>query len=169
MGVLLNKKIFSCVFLGLFLGFSACTTYAPSAPYLRMDDRLSYAGFIAHPANTTARYAMMNTLPPGQLTYRPSTSGRIFVYADPVGCGCVYMGSEAAYEAIKQNEIERRRAFEEAQKLKKTKKKFVSVVPGLVWMEAENRRDTAWWDWSAWSADADPAGKQPRHVIGGFW
>ncbi|WP_197461722.1 hypothetical protein [Acetobacter malorum] len=137
---------------------TACTQ--PAEPYLNKGLLLSQAGFIARPADTTARYAMMNTLPPGQLTYRPSSSGPVYLYADPIGCGCVYMGSNAAYQNL--HEANNARA-------QSKKKQPISTQAELHSMEAENRRDTAWWDWSAWSADADPGGSQPRHVIGAYW
>lgn len=142
---------------GLLLGLAGCSS--PAAPYLAMEMKLSEAGFVAHPADTTARYAMLNTLPPGELTYRPSAAGRVYVYADPIGCGCVYMGSESAYNALTMNEAARQ----------KNRRKPVSTVPVIPAMAAENRRDTAIWDWSAWSVNADPGANQPRHVIGGFW
>jgi hypothetical protein len=132
---------------------------SPARPYLEKDMTLSQAGFVAHQADTTARYAMMNTLPPGQLTYRPSPVGPVYLYADPIGCGCVYMGSETAY-----------RAFRGLTTGKRNKRKpTTSAQQDIQAMAAENRRDTALWDWSAWSSNADPGGDQPRHVIGGYW
>ncbi len=141
-----------------------CTTLAgcmsPAAPYLEKGRTLSEAGFIAHQADTTARYAMMNLLPPGQLTYRPSSSGPIYLYADPIGCGCVYMGSEAAFQTLRNMT---------AAEMRNKKQQPPSVVEELAGMTAENRRDTFLWDWSAWYAGADPAGDQPRKVLGGYW
>lgn len=133
---------------------------SPAAPYLEKGRTLSEAGFIAHQADTTARYAMMNLLPPGELTYRPSPSGPIYLYADPIGCGCVYMGSETAFRALRNMD---------ATALREKKKQPTPVVDELAAMTAENRRDTFLWDWSAWYAGADPAGDQPRKVIGGYW
>ncbi|MFT8665013.1 hypothetical protein [Acetobacter orientalis] len=141
-------------------GFTLTACTQPAEPYLNKGILLSQAGFIARPADTTARYAMMNTLPPGQLTFRPSTSGPVYLYADPIGCGCVYMGSEAAYQNLRETNNAR---------AQNKKKQPVSALDELHSMEAENRRDTAWWDWSAWSANADPGGNQPRHVIGAEW
>ena len=138
-------------------GLAGCG--APAKPYLDEGMALSQAGFIAHAADTTARYAMMNTLPPGQVTYRPSPTGLIYLYADPIGCGCVYMGSETAYRTLT--------GLIESSNQKG--KKSAQFLLDLRSMAAENRRDTALWDWSAWSSNADPGGNQPRHVIGGYW
>lgn len=141
-----------------------CTALAgcmsPAAPYLLEGKKLSEAGFIAHQADTTARYAMMNLLPPGQLTYRPSPDGPIYLYADPIGCGCVYMGSENAFRTLHNMT---------ATEMRNKKQQPTSVVDELAGMTAENRRDTFLWDWSAWYAGADPAGDQPRKVMGGYW
>ncbi|WP_157871012.1 hypothetical protein [Gluconacetobacter diazotrophicus] len=153
----MRPRPFGALVAGMLLcaGAAGCST--PARPYLNEGMALSQAGFVAHPADTTARYAMMNTLPPGQLTYRPSSMGPIYLYADPIGCGCVYMGSEAAYRTS--------RGAAPAGKGRKA----ASVQQDLEAMVAENRRDTALWDWSAWSSNADPGGDQPRHVIGGYW
>ncbi|GAB6969144.1 hypothetical protein JCM25156A_31830 [Komagataeibacter kakiaceti JCM 25156] len=145
--------------MAAFLTASLAGCGAPAKPYLDEGTTLSRAGFIAHPGDTTARYAMMNTLPPGQVTYRPSPTGLIYLYADPIGCGCVYMGSEAAYRTLT--------GLVSASNTKG--KKSSQFLLDLREMAAENRRDTALWDWSAWSSNADPGGNQPRHVIGGYW
>lgn len=142
----------------LCTALAGCTP--PAAPYLEKGKTLSEAGFIAHPADTTARYAMVNLLPPGQLTYRPSPDGPIYLYADPLGCGCVYMGSETAFRTLNNMT---------AAELRSKKKQPPSVVDELAAMTAENRRDTFLWDWSAWYAGADPAGNQPRKVMGAYW
>ncbi|MFT9015073.1 MAG: hypothetical protein ABF990_04965 [Acetobacter sp.] len=141
--------------LALCVALAGCTP--PAKPYLDEGRKLAQAGFIAHAADTTARYAMMNTLPPGMVTYRPSSVGPVYLYADPIGCGCVYMGSENAYRALQSIDTVM------------VRKKVVSAVPEMPEMEAENRRDTAAWDWSAWSSAADPGPSQPRHVTGGYW
>ncbi|GBQ18863.1 hypothetical protein ACLRDC_11760 [Gluconacetobacter sacchari] len=138
------------------VGLAGCLS--PARPYLDMDRRLSDAGFVAHKADTTARYAMMNTLPPGALTYRPSSVGPVYLYADPIGCGCVYMGSATAYSY-----------YLSAVDAGKRRRRSVPAASAIPAMTAENRRDTAEWDWSAWSPNADPGPTQPRHVIGGYW
>ncbi|MFT8775050.1 MAG: hypothetical protein ABF893_00065 [Gluconacetobacter liquefaciens] len=134
-------------------GLAGCLS--PAKPYLDMGRRLADAGFVAHKADTTARYAMMNMLPPGEVTYRPSTVGPVYLYADPIGCGCVYMGSATAYSYYVSSVS--------------AGKKAVAAPSAIPAMAAENRRDTASWDWSAWSPNADPGPSQPRHVIGGYW
>lgn len=152
-------KAKSLVFSSLcFLGLSGCLQ--PAKPFLDKGLSLSDAGFIAHSANTTARYTLMNSLPPGMLTYRMAPDGqKIYLYADPIGCGCVYMGNQAAYAALRKkngDEIlqNKRSPLQDGQRLL---------------MDAENRRDTSSWDWTIWSPAADPDNNQPRHMIGDSW
>ena len=149
------------------MAFAACLTLAgcagsPATPYLKEEMKLSAAGFVAHAANTTARYAMMNTLPPGELTYRTSSVGPVYVYADPIACGCVYMGSDIAYRTLVS-------AAEAEARQNKQNYKPDYTLPSMPQMADESRRDTAEWDWSAWSASADPGPSQPQHVIGAYW
>ena len=149
------------------MAFAACLTLAgcagsPATPYLKEEMKLSAAGFVAHAANTTARYAMMNTLPPGELTYRTSSVGPVYVYADPIACGCVYMGSDIAYRTLVSA------AEAEARQTKQNYKPDYTL-PSMPQMADDTRRDTAEWDWSAWSASADPGPSKPQPVIGAYW
>jgi len=98
------------------------------------------AGFISHPADTTTRWALMNTLPANRMTYRRSLEGVVMLYADPVFCGCVYMGNWPAYLAYIT--------------LISLKSHLPSAIPAD--MEAERRQAPAW-DWGAWRLTADPS------------
>lgn len=131
---------------GFFL-LAGCSS--PARPYLKADMTLSQAGFVSHYSDTTARYAMMNLLPPGKMTYRLAPDGsKIYLYSDPIGCGCVYMGDQNSYENFKSRN---------------------SSAPSLEEMASEIRRDTTAWDWSAWTPSADPGSNQPKHMIGAYW
>ena len=74
----------------------ACSPYRPIQ---RAENDFALAGFKAHPADTTARWQMMNLLPANTLTYRMKENQAVMLYADPTACGCVYMGSPAACRA----------------------------------------------------------------------
>ncbi|GAJ29032.1 hypothetical protein [Acidomonas methanolica] len=119
--------------LVLLASLAACNPY--SAP-LKAGNDLALAGFIAHPADTTARQEMMNLLPPEMLTYRPSTAGPIMLYADPKACGCVYFGDQRAYRQYLAHRPETRDARNA--------------------MVADNNQHPGW-DWSVWARSADPA------------
>ncbi|AQT06332.1 hypothetical protein AA14337_3328 [Acetobacter malorum DSM 14337] len=122
---------------------------SPAKQYLQADTSLSKAGFVSHYSDTTARYAMMNLLPPGRMTFRLAPDGsKIYLYSDPIGCGCVYMGDQSSYETYRSRN---------------------PGIPTLDDMAAEIRRDTTAWDWSAWTPSADPGSNQPKHMIGAYW
>lgn len=112
---------------------TACNPYAPP---LHRGEALAAAGFTAHRADTAAREQMMALLPPETLTYRPAALGRVMLYADPLACGCVYFGDDAAL-----------RAYTRSQPLSPAAEKA---------MLADNRQHPGW-DWSVWSPSADPA------------
>ncbi|MCX5619968.1 MULTISPECIES: hypothetical protein [Bombella] len=156
---LLTSMLGSAALFGL-ASLGGCVR--PAAPYLAQGQLLSQAGFVAHPANTTARYGLMNSLPDGSITYRMAPDGqRIYLYADPLACGCVYMGDEQAYGALQAH-------------IKQTMshKKHAHLTPSqelIAAMTAENHRDTTPWDWTIWSPAADPDSNQPRHMIGDYW
>lgn len=146
------KKAIFILSLATLLGCS------PARSYLDKGFILAQAGFKAHYADTTARYTMMNYLPPGKLTYRLSPQGkRIYLYADPIACNCIYMGNEAAYQNLT--------GF-----IKDTKKeKYQRYVVPLTSMTVEGRQNTEEWDWSIWSRNANPGGNQPKYVLDGSW
>ena len=61
------------------------------------EDELAAAGFAARPADTPQRYAMLQHLAPYRILVRAAGRRLVYLYADPLVCGCVYVGSEAAY------------------------------------------------------------------------
>jgi len=122
---------------------AACHT--PYAAPRHTGDALLAAGFVAHPADTTARLAAMNLLPPETMTWRPSAIGRTYLVADPLLCGCVYAGTPAALMAYRQGHTLSPR--EETT------------------MQADNNRHPDW-DWSLWNRPADPGPTRPIHAGG---
>lgn len=61
------------------------------------EDNLAAAGFILHPANTPERQAMLNRLPPHTFVKRVHGDTVHYVYADPLVCDCLYVGTQQAY------------------------------------------------------------------------
>ncbi|GEN62030.1 hypothetical protein [Acetobacter oeni] len=129
--------------LPVLAALAACS---PADPYLHTGSDLAHSGFTAHPADTTARYEMLNLLPAGMLTYRPTSTGLVYLYADRIGCGCVYMGSMSAFSDYSHTH----------------------PVPVHDDMTAEINQHPGW-DWSIWSESADPGPNQPKHLIGAEW
>ena len=78
---------------------------------------LTAAGFQTRPADTPAQQAQLRSLPPLKLVAerlpgKTGSSGIGYVYADPNGCKCVYVGNAAAYQAYRQLASETQQADE---------------------------------------------------------
>jgi len=128
-------------FAGLW-ALAACSPYAGPS---RRGAALLAAGFVAHPADTTARVAAMDLLPPQRLTWRPSAIGRTYLLADPIFCGCVYVGTPAALMT-----------YRNGHPLDATEARA---------MQADNNGHVAW-DWSVWDRRADPGPTRPLYAGG---
>jgi hypothetical protein len=55
------------------------------------------SGFVVRYADTPDRRAILRSLPPGKLVTRTKAGKTYFVYADPAGCNCAYVGTPRAY------------------------------------------------------------------------
>jgi hypothetical protein len=77
---------------------------------------LAAAGFRMQPADTPERQAQLNALPPHQLLAQPlqvngqSTVG--YIYADPNGCHCLWVGDATAFQAYEQLAVQKQIADE---------------------------------------------------------
>jgi hypothetical protein len=107
---------------------SACQT--PQQKVSQREDNLAAAGFVVRPANTPARRAMLAKLPPDRFVQRVKGDNVHYVYADPLVCGCLYVGSQQAYSQFKRHEQEQHLADEQQ-------------------MTAQTYSDAAW-NWGAW-------------------
>jgi hypothetical protein len=101
-----------------------------STQVLQEEDDLSASGFTVLIADTAARQQMMNRLPPNQFVQRASADTVHYVYADPVVCGCLYIGTQQNFDHYVANQ---QLNFEQAQR-----------------MTLLNFYDAAW-NWDAWS------------------
>ena len=82
--------------LAFAIGMTACatTTAAPKTEAL-----LSQAGFRQLSADTPQKVAHVQTLPDRRLVARTYEEKKYYVYSDPEGCKCVYVGSPAQYQS----------------------------------------------------------------------
>jgi hypothetical protein len=94
------------------------------------EDNLAAAGFIVRPANTPERQAMLKRLPPHQFVQRVNGGVVHFIYADPLVCGCLYVGTQKAYNQYKFEQQQKNLADEQQ-------------------MTAQTYSD-ATWNWGAW-------------------
>jgi hypothetical protein len=110
------------------LGLAACATQQELVK--QKEDNLSAAGFMVRPANTPERQAMLNRLPPDQFVRRVRGDDVTYVYADPKVCGCLYIGTQQAYNTYKLHEQQQRLADQQQ-------------------TTAQMYADPSW-NWSAW-------------------
>ena len=77
------------------------------------EDKLAAAGVVARPADTPARQAMLQKLPPDKFVMRPAGGNYVYLYSDPLVCGCLYVGSAQAYTTYKQEMFQQQLANEQ--------------------------------------------------------
>ena len=116
--------------LVLLLTLAACAT--PQQQVADREDLLSAAGFVARPANTPQRVAMLRTLPPNRFTQRTSGNRFVYIYPDPLVCACIYFGDQAAYGRYRQEVLQRQIASDQ--------------------LLAAQMNQQAAWDWGPWGA-----------------
>jgi hypothetical protein len=117
--------------LGLLLGagtLTACQTQQQIVS--EHEDNLAAAGFIVRPANTPERQAMLNRLPPHRFVQRVNGDTVHYIYADPLVCGCLYVGTQQAFAQYKLHQQQQNLADEQL-------------------MTAQQYSDPAW-SWNAW-------------------
>jgi hypothetical protein len=107
---------------------SACQT--PQQAVVHHEDNLAAAGFIVRPANTPERQAMLSRLPPHKFVQRVHGDTVHYVYADPLVCSCLYVGTQQAYNQYKRDQQQKRLVDEQE-------------------MNAQMYSDSAW-SWNAW-------------------
>ena len=127
-------------------GLAACATQQQLVS--SKEDALAAAGFIVRPANTPERQNMLNRLPPHHFVQRVRGDDVVYVYADPLVCDCLYVGSQQAFGRYKRQMQEQRLADEQE-------------------MTAEDYSDPAW-SWGAWGGGWGP-GFGPGFGMGYGW
>jgi hypothetical protein len=116
---------------GIALGAGSLTACVSQQQQVEQREYLlSAAGFIVRPANTPERQAMLNRLPPHKFVQRVNGNVVHYVYADPLVCGCLYVGTQQAYNQYKANQLQKQLADEQQ-------------------MTAQTYSD-ANWNWGAW-------------------
>ena len=120
-----------CLSMGIS-ALGACQT--EQQRIVNHEDNLAAAGFIVRPANTPERQAMLHRLPANRFVQRTKGDVVHYVYADPLVCGCLYVGSQQAFNQYKRDQQQKHLADEQQ-------------------MTAQTYADGAWnWDaWGPWS------------------
>ena len=75
---------------------------------------LAAAGFQVRVASTPAQQANLQAMTPRRIVPHALKDGTVaFVYADPTGCNCVYVGDQQAYQRFQQLAIKQQLAQEQ--------------------------------------------------------
>ncbi len=115
----------------LLLSVGALTACATERQIVsQREDQLAAAGFVVRAANTPEREAMLQRLPPHRFLMRAHGDIVHYVYADPLVCDCLYVGSQQAYNQFKRDRQEQRLADEQQ-------------------LTAQTYSDAAW-NWGPW-------------------
>jgi hypothetical protein len=94
------------------------------------EDALAAAGFILRPANTPERVAMLKRLPANRFVRREHGDAVHYVYADPIVCSCLYVGTQQAYSQYLRDRQQQQIADQQQ-------------------LAAQEYSDAAW-NWGAW-------------------
>jgi hypothetical protein len=73
----------------------------PAAAQLSTDMKLNQAGFTMRTARDAQDMAHLKKLPPRRFVSRKTTGGTYYLYADPDGCRCVFVGGATAMQAYR--------------------------------------------------------------------
>ncbi len=98
------------------------------------ENNLAAAGFVVRPANTPARQAMLQRLPANKFVTRTHHDVVHYVYADPVVCDCLYVGTQEAYGKYRLAQQQQHLADEQRE-------------------TAQSYSDASW-NWDAWGPGA---------------
>lgn len=128
-----NKQAFSSratAIAAVLFAAAALSSCVTQSGVQSKENDLVAAGFVAKPANTSARQAMLKRLPANKFLMRSKGDNVNYVYADPTNCNCLYVGTEQAYGKYRQAQQQER------------------IANRQLWA-AQTYAD-ARWNWGAW-------------------
>src|SRR6266403_3338755 len=105
-----TKPICLLAAVGLVLAIAGCST--PASQVAQKGDMLATAGFQVRVADSPHRVDQMKRLPPNKFVSRIRNGQKVYLYADPSGCNCVYLGSQQNWDAYQQQLAARQMAQE---------------------------------------------------------
>jgi hypothetical protein len=116
------------------LALGSCGFEKKEAHVRTVESNLAAAGFRTINADTAQKRSALRGLPVRRLTEKESNGKRYYWYADADGCGCAYVGGEAAYrryDALAQQRDERASDKADARMLRTVES--VEDTPGDAW------------------------------------
>lgn len=68
----------------------------------QQESMLTASGFVRRDADSPVKFATLEALPQRALVATQRKSGPFYLYADAMGCSCLYVGDQAAYRQYQQ-------------------------------------------------------------------
>lgn len=84
--------------LAALLALAGCVSVG--AP--EKEGQLAAAGFVRMEADTPQKIAKLQALPQNTIVYAQRKKGNYYIYADAAGCGCAFVGNDAAFQQYQQ-------------------------------------------------------------------
>jgi hypothetical protein len=131
----LLKAFLAVALVAAPLATAGCETTAQSVQ--KQETSLTALGFVARPADTPVRAAMLAKLPPQKFLRRTHGTTIHYIYADPLDCHCLYVGSAKAFAQYRQLQ-QLRMAVKETRNTE-----FAEAMAGSDYSNGE-------WDWGVW-------------------
>lgn len=98
----MRTKLLATLLTGTVLVTAGCTRQIVN----QKEDLLSAAGFRVKTANTSERRQSLQALPPHQFVHEEMNGRELWVYADPLVCNCLYVGSPEDYQRYQQLHVQ---------------------------------------------------------------
>lgn len=130
----MNRLLKTLAAIGLCVIVSACAR-DQSQRIMNKEDLMIASGFTFVPANTPARQAAFQKLPPHKFTREIRGDKVVYAYADPTICVCLYVGNAAAYSAYRARMFDKKIADEQ-----------LMTATDLSYVNTN-------WDWSVWGTE----------------
>ena len=99
----MRTKLLAALAVGVVLFSAGCARQVVQ----QREDLLSAAGFAVRSADTPERRASLRRLPQHQLVRQELNGRDVWVYADPLVCNCLYVGTPEAYQRYNRLKVER--------------------------------------------------------------
>jgi hypothetical protein len=84
--------------LAALLALAGCVSVG--AP--EKEGQLAAAGFVRMQADTPQKIAKLQALPQNTIVFAQRKKGNYYIYADAAGCGCAFVGNDAAFQQYQQ-------------------------------------------------------------------
>jgi len=97
----LRTPIHRAVLGSALLAYGLSLSFAQQQTIVIPDNLFTAAGFVVKYATTPEKRALLKSLPPDKLVTRTKNGKLYYVYADPDGCACAYVGTPEAYGAYR--------------------------------------------------------------------